>query len=81
MEVDMGLFNLLFGSGNASSSVPEQTVNVDGSPMVGGVDINGNPNGVTENTEFESSSCDFDYTSSKPCSFYSFDSDTNGLDD
>ena len=43
MEVDMGLFNLLFGSGNASSSVPEQTVNVDGSPMVGGVDIKGNP--------------------------------------
>lgn len=77
----MGLFSLLFGSGNASSSVPEPTVNVDGSPMVGGVDINGNPYGVTQNTEFESSSCNFDYTSSEPCSFDSCDSDTNGFDD
>jgi len=77
----MGLLNLLFGSGNTSSSVPEPTINVDGSPMVGSADINGNPYGVTESTEFESSSCDFDYTSSEPCYFDSFDSDTNGFDD
>lgn len=77
----MGLFNLLFGSGNASSSTVEPSVNIDGSPMVGSTDINGNPYGVTESIDIESSSFDFVNDSSESSTFDSLDIDSSGFSD
>lgn len=42
----VGLFSFLFGSDDSISN-SEPSVNIDGSPMCGSVDINGNPYGVT----------------------------------
>ena len=44
----MGIFTSLFGGNNSASKINEPTVNVDGTPMCGSVDVNGNPYGVTE---------------------------------
>lgn len=62
----MRLFNFLFGSSN---SVPngEPSVNIDGSPICGSVDINGNPYGVTSTDDsINDGSCfDNDFSSSE----------------
>jgi len=74
----MGLFNLLFGSSEEDTS---PYTNVDGTPMCGSVDVNGNPYGVTEvldcsSSMMDDSSCGFDD------SFNSFDdSSCGGFDD
>lgn len=79
----MGLFSELF----SNSSISEPSVNVDGSPMCGSVDINGNPYGVTSpDDSFDSCSIfddSFSTTDSSSCfddSFSSFDS-SSGFDD
>lgn len=50
-------FGRLFSSASAFDSSP--AVNIDGSPMVGPVDIHGNPFGVIDSTPGWSSSSDF----------------------
>lgn len=77
----MGLFNLLFGSGNASSPTVEPSVNIDGSPMVGSIDINGNPYGVTGSTDIETSNYGFYDNSPESSNFDSFDSGSSGFSD
>ena len=59
----MGLFNFLFGS-SISVSIGEPSVNIDGSPMCGSFDINGNIYEVTTTNDsindgacFDDSSC------------------------
>lgn len=82
----MGLFSFLFGSDDSISS-SEPSVNVDGTPMCGSVDINGNPYGVTEIPDCSSSMMDDSFTSiDSSCgfgdSFSSFDSSScGGFDD
>ena len=78
----MGLFSFLFGDRDASIS-SEPSVNVDGSPMCGGVDINGNPFGVTESSTDDLCSID-DSFSSFDCSNSfddTFDSSYSSFDD
>lgn len=77
----MGLFSFLFGSDDSVSN-SEQNVNVDGSPMCGSVDINGNPYGVTSTGDgIEHNSC-FDNDFSISDTFDTFDdSSCGGFDD
>lgn len=78
----MGLFSFLFGNNDANIS-NEPSVNIDGSPMCGGVDINGNPFGVTESSAYDICSVD-DSLSSFDCSSSfddSFDGCGSGLDE
>ncbi|WP_371185234.1 hypothetical protein [Thalassotalea maritima] len=95
----MGLFNFLFGGISSSTDVgttgsvditssSEPSVNIDGTPMVGSVDINGNPYGVTSVDDSLNSSCSIDdsfssidSSSSFDDSFSSFDSGCSGFDD
>ncbi|TMO68854.1 hypothetical protein [Pseudoalteromonas aurantia] len=61
----MGLFSILFGS-DESVFNSEPSINIDGSPMCGSVDLNGNPYGVTSTDDgIEHTSCfDIDFASS-----------------
>ena len=69
----MGLFNWLFSDDSNSINTTEPSINIDGSPMCGGVDINGNSYGVTSMDDTFSSIDD---------SFSSFDdSCCGGFDD
>ncbi|MDN3651494.1 hypothetical protein QWY77_01680 [Thalassotalea ponticola] len=91
----MGLFNFLFGGISSSIDVSATThaditsssdpsVNIDGTPMVGSVDINGNPYGVTSMDDSLHSTCliDNSYSSfDNTSSFDSFDSSCSGFDD
>lgn len=74
----MGLFNFLLGS-SAVDTTP--STNIDGTPMYGNVDVNGNPYGVTETHDIESVGID---DTVSPCttddSFSCFDSSC-GIDD
>lgn len=81
-ELDMGIFSFLFG-GNEASISSEPSVNVDGTPMCGGVDINGNPYGVTESSTDDICSIS-DSLSSFDCSSAfddTFDSGCSSFDD
>ena len=77
----MGLFSFLFGSAESSVST-EPSVNIDGSPMCGNIDINGNPYGVTSTDDsIDHNSC-FDNDFSSSDTFDSFDdSSCGGVDD
>lgn len=72
----MGLFNFLFGSSEVDS-IP--SVNVDGTPMCGSIDTNGNPYGVTEMSDCSSSMIDDSFTSMD--SSCGFDDSFNSFDD
>jgi hypothetical protein len=80
----MGLLNLLFGS-SATDSSP--SVNVDGTPMCGSIDLHGNPYGVIDSSDCSSSMLDDSFSSmDSSCgfddSFSSFDdSSCDGFDD
>ncbi len=78
----MGLFNWLFSNDSNSINTTEPTVNIDGSPMCGGVDINGNPYGVSNISDCSSSVIDdtFDFCSIDD-SFSSFDDSFDSFDD
>lgn len=77
----MGLFSFLFGS-TESDVATEPTVNIDGTPMCGSVDINGNPYGVTPvGDNIDHTSC-FDNDFSTVDTFSSLDdSNCGGFDD
>jgi hypothetical protein len=79
----VGLFNWLFGNDNNSIGITEPSVNIDGTPMCGSVDINGNPYGVTDATDCSPSVIDDAFDScSMDDSFSSFDdSSCGGFDD
>jgi len=71
----MGLFHLLFGSSEVDSA---PSVNVDGTPMCGSIDVHGNPYGITEMSDCSSSMIDDSFSSiDSSCgfddSFSSFD--------
>lgn len=69
----MGLFNFLLG-GNNSSASSEPSVNIDGTPMCGGIDINGNPYGVTSTDDSFDHNSSFDsFSSFDDCSCGGFD--------
>lgn len=80
----MGLFNFLFGSSSIDTT---QSTNVDGTPMCGSIDVNGNPYGVTDVSGCSSSMMDDSFASiDSSCefddSFSSFDdSGCGGFDD
>lgn len=62
----MGIFSSIFGG--LFDSGP--SVNIDGTPMVGAIDINGNPFGVTESdfgTSNDSFGSDFSSSDSFSC--------------
>lgn len=77
----MGLFSFLFSSDDSVSN-SEPSVNVDGSPMCGSVDINGNPYGVTSTDDgIDHNSC-FDNGFPSSDTFGTFDdSSCGGFDD
>ncbi len=62
----MGLFNWLF-SNNSTPSIQEPSVNIDGSPMCEGIDINGNPYGVTDSLIEDSCSFDDGFSNFDSC--------------
>ena len=68
-------FSSLFGSLFDSSSTSGPSCNIDGTPMMGSVDVNGNPYGVTSH-DWSSSSCtsSSDTFSSSPFTSDSFGS-------
>ncbi len=78
----MGLFNLFFGDSEIDST---PSVNVDGAPMCGSIDVNGNPYGVTDISDCSSSIIDDTFNSSAiDDSFSSMDSSMDsscGFDD
>jgi hypothetical protein len=74
----MGLFGDLF-SGMFSDISSGPSVNIDGSPMVGSVDIHGHPYGVTDDT-FSSIGDDM-FSSSNSCFDDSFSSSGSMFDD
>jgi len=73
----MGLFNFLFGSSEVDTT---PSTNVDGTSMCGSIDVNGNPYGVTDTSDYSPSVIDdaFD-TCSMDASFSSFDVAVVGL--
>ena len=75
----MGLFNFLFGSSEVDTT---PSTNVDGTPMCGSIDVNGNPYGVTDTSDCSPSVIGdaFD-TCSMDDSFSSFDDSCGGFDD
>lgn len=77
----MGLFSFLFGSDDSVSN-SQPIVSVDGSPMCGSVDINGNPYGVTFTDDGIDHNVCFDNDFSSSDSFDTFDnSSCGGFDD
>jgi hypothetical protein len=78
MEKNMGLFNLLFGSSEVDST---PSVNIDGSPMCGSVDINGNPFGVGEISDCSSLIMDDSFSSMMDDSSCGFDDSFSSFDD
>jgi hypothetical protein len=84
MDKRMGLLNFLFGSSEVDTT---PSTNVDGTPMCGSIDVNGNPYGVTDISDCSSSMMDDSFTSiDSSCSFddsfSSFDdSSCGGFDD
>jgi hypothetical protein len=79
MEKIMGILNWIFGSESDATMSIEPTVNVDGSPMCGGVDINGNPYGITSiDSDISTCSSMDDTFSSIDDSFSSFDDISGG---
>ncbi len=73
----MGILSFLFGSSNSVSN-DEPSVNIDGSPMCGGVDINGNPYGVTSTDDSINCGSCFDNDFSSSDSFGDFDNSSCG---
>lgn len=73
----MSLLNWIFGVDDDAKNSTEPTINIDGSPMCGDVDINGNPYGVTEISDCSSSMDDSFTSMDSSCgfddSFSSFD--------
>lgn len=78
----MGLFNFLFGGSYVSIS-REPSVNIDGSPMCGSVDINGNPYGVTQSSNDDICSIDDSFSTFECTSAFddTFDSGCSSFDD
>jgi hypothetical protein len=87
MEKNMSLFNWFFGNDSNEINTIEPSVNIDGSPMCGSIDINGNPYGVSDISDSTSSLMDDSFSSmDSSCgfedSFSSFDdSSCGGFDD
>ena len=80
----MSLLKSLFGLFTDTAIDSEPSVNVDGTPMCGSVDINGNPYGVTEVEPIEITTCDTDSFSSDFSDTFSCDFDdsfSSGMDD
>ncbi|MCO7201315.1 hypothetical protein [Pseudoalteromonas sp. OANN1] len=77
----MELFSFLFSS-SVSVSNSEPSVNVDGSPMCGNVDINGNSHGVmsTDDDGIGHNSCFNDFSSSDTFDIFD-DSSCGGFTD
>ncbi|TRX53439.1 hypothetical protein [Thalassomonas sp. M1454] len=65
----MGFFSRLFGSCSNEGTRTGPLTNIDGTPMCGSIDINGNPYGVTDDDD-PISSCDpFDDDFGSGCGF------------
>ena len=78
----MGLLKLIFESCSDSVTPMELSVNIDGSPMCGAVDINGNPYGVTDISDSVPSIIDATFNScSIDDAFSSFDDSFSSFND
>ncbi|MGK0234789.1 MAG: hypothetical protein ACI9EK_001318 [Psychroserpens sp.] len=77
----MGLLNWIFGSSNDSVASVDPSVNIDGSPMCGSFDINGNPFGVSEISDSSSPIMDDSFSSMMDDSSCGFDDSFSSFDD